>query len=168
MSNEKHVVHLTEGERKKLLAVISRGRNKAVVIQRAHILLKVDEGKRDAEISQMLYVSEQTIRRTRLRYEQEGMLYVSEQTIRRTRLRYEQEGMEAAMEDKPHPSRERKLDEKQEAHLIALACSTPPAGQAQWTLELLTKQLMQEDQSLHVSPDTVRLLLKKTNSSLGR
>lgn len=148
MSNEKHVVHLTEGERKKLLAVISRGRNKAVVIQRAHILLKVDEGKRDAEISQMLYVSEQT--------------------IRRTRLRYEQEGMEAAMEDKPHPSRGRKLDEKQEAHLIALACSTPPAGQAQWTLELLTKQLMQEDQSLHVSPDTVRLLLKKTNSSLGR
>ena len=157
MSNEKHVVHLTEGERKKLLAVISRGRNKAVVIQRAHILLKVDEGKRDAEISQMLYVSEQT--------------------IRRTRLRYEQEGMEAAMEDKPHPSRERKLDEKQEAHLIALACSTPPAGQAQWTLELLTKQLMQEDQSLHVSPDTVRLLLtlalagsarEKTNASLGR
>ena len=157
MSNKKHVVHLTEGERKKLLAVISRGRNKAVVIQRAHILLKVDEGKRDAEISQMLYVSEQT--------------------IRRTRLRYEQEGMEAAMEDKPHPSRGRKLDEKQEAHLIALACSTPPAGQAQWTLELLTKQLMQEDQSLHVSPDTVRLLLtlalagsarEKTNSSLGR
>lgn len=148
MLNEKHVVQLTEAERKKLLAVISRGRNKAVVIQRAHILLKVDEGKRDTEISQMLYVSEQT--------------------IRRTRLRYEQEGMEAALEDKPHPPREHKLDEKQEAHLIALACSTPPAGQAQWTLELLTKQLMQEDQSLHVSPDTVRLLLKKTNSSLGR
>ncbi len=96
------------------------------------------------------------------------MLYVSEQTIRRTRLRYEQEGMQAALEDKPHPSRERKLDENQEAHLIALACSTPPAGQAHWTLELLTKQLMQDDQSLHVSADTVRLLLKKTNSSLGR
>jgi transposase len=148
MSNEKHLVHLTETERKKLLAVISKGRNKAVVIQRAHILLKVDEGKPDAEISQMLYVSEQT--------------------IRRTRLRYEQEGMQAALDDRPHPSREPKLDEKQEAHLIALACSTPPAGQAQWTLELLTKQLMEEDESLRVSPETVRLLLKKTNSSLGK
>lgn len=148
MSNEKHVVHVSEAERKTLLAVISRGRNKAVVIQRAYVLLKADEGKTDAEISQMLYVSEQT--------------------IRRTRLRYEQEGMQAAMEDKPHPARERKLDEKQEAHLIALACSTPPAGQAQWTLKLLTKQLMKEDGSLRVSPETVRRLLKKTNSSLGK
>ena len=67
MSKEKHEVHLTEAERKKLLAIISKGRNKAVVIQRAHILLKVAEGKTDAETSQMLYVSEQTIRRTRLR-----------------------------------------------------------------------------------------------------
>ena len=60
------------------------------------------------------------------------------------------------------------LDAKQEAHLIALACSAPPAGQAQWTLELLTKRLMEEDESLHVSPETVRLLLKKTNSNLGK
>ena len=148
MSNEKHLVHLSEAERKKLLAVISKGRNKAVVVQRAHILLKVDEGKPDAEISQMLYVSEQT--------------------IRRTRLRYEQEGMQAALDDRPHPAKGSKLDEKQEAHLIALACSAPPAGQAQWTLELLTKQLMEEDESLHVSPETVRLLLKKTNSNLGK
>ena len=73
MTNEKHEVHLTERERKKLLAILSKGRNKAVVIQRAHILLKVDEGKPDAEISQMLYVSEQTIRRTRLRFAQEGL-----------------------------------------------------------------------------------------------
>ena len=148
MPNEKHSVHLSEAERKKLLAVISKGRNKAVVIQRAHILLKVDEGKPDGEISQMLYISEQT--------------------IRRKRLRFEQEGIQAALDDRPHPSREPMLDAKQEAHLIALACSAPPAGQAQWTLELLTKRLMEEDESLHVSPETVRLLLKKTNSNLGK
>jgi len=71
MVNEKHKVHLKEEERKKLLAIISKGRNKAVVIQRAHILLKVDEGKADAGISQMLYVSEQTIRRMRLRFAEE-------------------------------------------------------------------------------------------------
>ena len=51
MSNEKHKVQLVETERKKLIAIVSKGQNKAVVIQRAHILLKVDEGKTDAEIS---------------------------------------------------------------------------------------------------------------------
>ena len=68
MRKDKHQVHLSEEEQKKLLAIISKGRNKAVVIQQAHILLKADEGKTDFEISQLLYVSEQTIRRTRLRF----------------------------------------------------------------------------------------------------
>jgi len=148
MQTEKHQVHLSEVERKKLLAIISKGRNKAVVIQRAHILLKVDEGKRDAEISQLLYVSEQT--------------------IRRTRLRFAQAGLQAALEDKPHPATGSELDEKQEARLIALACSEPPAGQARWTLELLVQAILRDGIVTHISPETVRLLLKKTNSNPGR
>lgn len=148
MANEKHEVHLKEAERRKLIRIVSKGRNKAVVIQRAHILLKVDEGKMDAEISQMLYVSEQTIRRTRLRFTQEGLL--------------------AALEDKPHPALGSELDEKQEAHIIALACSQPPAGQAHWTLELLTQEVLKDGIVTHISPETVRLLLKKTNSNPGR
>jgi len=148
MANEKQEVHLSEAERKKLLAIISKGRNKAVVIQRAHILLKVDEGKTDPEISQMLYVSEQT--------------------IRRTRLRFAQEGLQAALEDKPHPATGSELDEKQQAHLIALACSEPPAGQVRWTLELLTQEVLKDGIVTHLSPETVRLLLKKTNSNPGK
>lgn len=73
MQNKKHEVHLSSQERKKLLCIVSKGQNKAAVIRRAHILLKVDEGKTDTEISQVLYISEQTIRRTRLRYTQEGL-----------------------------------------------------------------------------------------------
>jgi len=46
------------------------------------------------------------------------MLSVSEQTIRRTRLRYEAEGLQVALEDKPHPKREPKLNEQQEAQLV--------------------------------------------------
>lgn len=148
MRNQKHKVQLSEEERKKLFAIISKGRNKAVVIQRAHTLLKVDEGKTDAEISQMLYISEQT--------------------IRRTRLRYVEEGLQAALEDKAHPSRGTKLTEKEEAHLIAIACSEPPAGQARWTLELLTKQLLEDGMIAQISAETVRLLLKKTVSNPGR
>jgi transposase len=148
MANEKHEVHLKEEERRKLIGIVSKGRNKAVMIQRAHILLKVDEGKTDAEISQMLYVSEQT--------------------IRRTRQRFAEEGLQAALEDKPHPATGSGLDEKQEARIIALACSEPPAGQARWTLELLTQEVLKDGIVTHLSPETVRLLLKKTNSNLGR
>jgi transposase len=148
MANGKHEVHLKEEERRKLIGIVSKGRNKAVVIQRAHILLKVDEGKTDVEIGQMLYVSEQT--------------------IRRTRQRYVQEGLQAALEDKPHPATGSELDEKQEARIIALACSEPPAGQARWTLELLTQEVLKDGIVTHLSPETVRLLLKKTNSNPGR
>ncbi|SRR6266508_3772031 len=148
MSNEKHEVHLTKAERKKLLAIISKGRNKAVVIQRAHILLKVDEGKTDAEIGEMLYVSEQT--------------------IRRVRLRFVTDGLQAALEDKPHPATGSELDEKQEARVIALACREPPAGQVRWTLELLVQEILKDGIVTHISPETVRLLLKKTNSNPGK
>ena len=148
MANEKHEVHLKEAERRKLIGIVSKGRNKAVVIQRAHILLKVDEGKTDAEISQMMYVSEQT--------------------IRRTRQRFALEGLQAALEDTPHSASGSELDEKQEARIIALACSEPPAGQARWTLELLTQEVLKDGIVTHLSPETVRLLLKKTNSNLGK
>jgi transposase len=148
MSNGKHEVHLTETERRKLIAIVSKGRNKAVVIQRAHILLKVDEGKSDAEISELLYVSEQT--------------------IRRVRLRFAEAGLPVALEDKPHASTGTELEEEQEARLIALACSEPPAGRARWTLELLVQEMLKDGIVTRVSPETVRLLLKKTNSSLGK
>jgi transposase len=148
MPNEKHSEHLIEEERKKMIAIVSKGQNKAVVIQRAHILLKVDECKTDAEISQLLYVSEQT--------------------IRRVRLRFSEEGLQSALEDKPHAPTGTEVKEEQEARLIALACSEPPAGRARWTLELLVQQLLKEGIVTRVSPETVRLLLKKTNSSLGK
>jgi transposase len=148
MSNEKHKVELIEAERRKLIAIVSKGQNKAVVIQRAHILLKVNEGKTDTEISELLYVSEQT--------------------IRRVRLRFAKDGLQAALEDKPHAPTGKKIGEEQEARLIALACSEPPAGRARWTLELLVQEFLKEGVVLRVSPETVRLMLKKTSSSPGR
>ena len=110
-------------------------------------MLKSDEGKKDAEIAEILYVSEQT--------------------IRRTRLRFAREGLQAALEDKPHPKPKPKLNEQQEAQLVATTCSTPPAGHARWTLELLRERLIQDGVVPGIAPEIVRLLLKKTNSSLG-
>jgi hypothetical protein len=70
---EKHAVRLTPKERERLKVIVSKGRNKATYIQRAHVLLKSAEGKTDSEISQWLYMSEQTIRRTRVRFCEDGL-----------------------------------------------------------------------------------------------
>jgi transposase len=145
---EKHRVTLTDKERRKLVAIVTKGRNKASYIQRAHILLKSADGKTDAEISQWLYISEST--------------------VRRTRLRFCEAGMEAALEDEAPAEREPLLTEQQEGHLVALACSAPPDGRERWTLELLTQQLIADGVVDRISAESVRLLLQKNISNPGR
>lgn len=145
---EKHAVTLADKERRKLVAIVTKGRNKASFIQRAHILLKSADGQTDAEISQWLYISESTVRRTRLRFG-EG-------------------GIEAALADEAPAEREPLLNEQQEGRLVALACSTPPDGRERWTLELLTQQLMAEGVVERISVESVRLLLQKNISNPGR
>jgi transposase len=137
-----HVVKLTSKERERLLAIVNKGQNKAAVIRRAHILLKSDEGKSDREISELLYIHEDSVRNTRKRFVEDGLA--------------------AALEDKAKPRREPKLNEQQQAHLVAVACSQPPEGQARWTLELLAAQLVKDGTVSEISPETVRLALKKT------
>ena len=61
----------------------------------------------------------------------------------------------------------RKLDGAQEAHLIAVACSAPPAGRARWTLKLLAERLVELEVVDAISPECVRTTLKKTTSSPG-
>jgi transposase len=147
MGMEKHAVKLTPKEREGLVASVTKGRNKATYIQRAHILLKSDEGKTDREIGEMLYISEQT--------------------IRRTRLRFWEDGLEAALEDKARPKRDGALNERQQAYLVALACSNPPSGRERWTVELLAAQLVDDGIVTSIAPETVRVVLEKTNSNPG-
>lgn len=145
---KKHIVTLDEEERRRLLAVVSVGRNQAQVIRRAHILLKSDEGRTDREIAEQLYTSEDT--------------------VERTRQRYCEDGLEAALHDRPRPGAQRALSDAQEAYLTALACTDPPEGSARWTLEMLTERLMADGVVEKVSVSTVRLALKKRGSSPGR
>ena len=141
--DKEYVVKLTGKERDKLLAIVNKGRNKAAVIRRAHVLLKSDEGKSDGQISELLYSHADT--------------------VRNVRKRFVGDGLQAALEDQAVAAHEPKLNEQQQAHLVALACSTPPAGQARWTLELLVKELVKDGVVEGISPETVRLALKKTS-----
>ena len=144
---KKYIVKLTPKERKRLLAIVGKGKNKAAVIQRAHILLKSAEGKTDEAIA--------------------ALLYISADTVARTRQRFFEDGLDTALNDQTHPGSESKLDDGQAAYLVALACSDPPEGRQRWTLELLTKQLVDDGIVEKISTETVRLVLKKTNSNLG-
>ena len=86
----------------------------------------------------------------------------------RARRRFVDEGLEAAINDRPRPGRERKLSGRQEAHLVAIACSSPPEGHVSWTLHLLADKVVELEFAGSISLETVRQILKKTNSSRGR
>jgi putative transposase len=114
---------------------------------RANILLLLHKQKKDAEIVDFLEVE-----RT---------------TVWRTRLRYLQEGVEKSLQEKERSGQPCKYGPKQEAEIIALACSGPPAGRARWTLELLTEKVSVYKGLESINRETIRLILKKTNVSLG-
>lgn len=144
----KYRVTLTEGEQERLRKVVTSGTTAARTVTRARILLKTAAGEKDETIAQALEV---------------GL-----STICRIRQRCVEEGAEAAITSRrPRRNYRRKLEGREEAHLIALACGSPPEGQGRWTLRLLAHRMVELEQVGSVSYETVRRTLKKTNSSLG-
>jgi transposase len=150
--NKKYIVRLTATERGVLDGLVHTGKGAARTLAHARILLKADCGPdgpawTDPAISAALDVSIPTIER-----------------VRRTLVL---EGFDAALQRKPAPPRPRKLDGRQEAQLIALACSTPPEGHTRWTLRLLADKLVALEDLDGLAPETVRQILKKTCSNRG-
>lgn len=130
-----------------LRAFKSSGKRSQREYDRANILLLLDKGKLDAEIVDFLEVE-----RT---------------TVWRTRKRYLEEGLEKSLQEKERSGQPKKYGVKQEAEIIALACSDPPQGRARWSLELLTDKLSHQKGLKSINRETIRLILKKTNVSLG-
>jgi transposase len=154
MMSKKHHVVLSGGEREQLLDRIHRGGGSAQDLAHARILLKADEGAdgpgwKDEQIVAALDVSLPTVERVRKRFATEGLALAV--------------GRRPACAHKP-----RKLDGAQEAQVIALACSTPPTGRADWSLRLLAGRMVALYDDLDgVSYETIRRTLKKTSSSRG-
>lgn len=150
---KKYIVRLSADERTVLTDLISAGKAAARAQTHARILLKADAGPDgpawlDADIV--------------------TALDVSVRTVERVREAWVTQGLEAALYPKPaRAHRPRRLDGEQEAHLIALACSEPPAGKVRWTMRLLAARLVELEIVDHIAPETVRTTLKKTNSSRG-
>jgi transposase len=145
---KKYLVTLTDAEREHLLAMTKRGRGAARQLSRAHILLHANAGANDDAIAHALHIGTAT--------------------VERTRKRFVEEGLEAALAERPRPGGRRKLEGKQEAFLIALACSAPPDERPRWTMQLLADKLVELRVVESISDETIRRTLKKTCSSRGR
>jgi hypothetical protein len=82
--------------------------------------------------------------------------------VARVRGQYVEEGLAAALARKrPDRVYARTLDGAAEAHVIALACSTPPAGRERWTLRLLADELVRLEVVETISYETVRRTLQQ-------
>ncbi len=147
MRKKVYVVELTQGERQRLQAVIHGGTARARMVNRAQILLHAHEGKPDREIA--------------------AALHTSESTVGRVRKRFVAQGLHAALHEIARPGGVRTLGGEQEAHLVALACSTPPQGRGEWTMQLLADRLVTLGIVERISDETVRRTLKKGGSSRG-
>ncbi len=141
-------VDLTQSEREQLLDIARKGKTSTRKVKRSLILCKADEGLTDQQVSQALLVGAST--------------------VSRVRRRFVEEGLESALKERPRPGQRRKLDGKQEAHLVAVACTPAPEGRAHWTMRLLADQVVALEFADSISPETVRQVLKKTNSNRGR
>jgi len=143
MGKARYIVELAEEEREQLRTLLRRGKASVRMVARVRVLLKADEGYTDGVVAEALEVSTATVSRIRRRFV-EG-------------------GLDQALREKPRPGQRRKLSGKQEAHMIAVAYSTPPEGHGRWTLRLLAGKVVELGFASSISPETVRQVLKKTN-----
>jgi transposase len=145
----KFIVRLNDEERATLRRMVEEGKRAGSVLKRAWMLLKADaDGPnwKDPEIAKAFEVGLSTVHRVRQAFVEEGL-------------------EEALYRKKPSNRQYRKLDGAQEAKLLAIACSQPPAGRSRWTLQLLADRLVELEIVEEISDECVRRTLKKMSSS---
>ena len=141
--NVRYRVELSHAERTELRALLSGGKQEARKLKRAQILLAADAGASDEAIA--------------------ASVGVGGSTVYRTKRRFVLGNLEAALSEEPRPGADRKLSGKEEALLVATACSNPPKGRARWTLELLADELVRLTEHGSLSRETVRRRLAENH-----
>ena len=141
--NVRYRVMLTQYQRHELGALLSGGKQAARRLKRAQILLAADAGVGDEEIA--------------------ASVGVGGSTVYRTKRRFVEGNLGRALSEEPRPGADRKLTGKEEALLVATACSSPPAGRARWTLELLADEMVKLTAHESLSRETVRRRLAEND-----
>ena len=149
-------VFLEKEQRQRLEKISRNGYAPAKKILHARVLLMCDEGElaqkkwTDEEIGEALNIHRNSVGRIRKRFLNKGEEPALNRKLRKT---------------SPTPP---KIDGEQEAQIIALCCSDPPEGRADWTIRLLTSELKKRRIVTEISRETVRRTLKKTSYVLGK
>ena len=141
--NVRYRVELSQTERDQLTALLSGGKHAVRKLKRAQILLAADAGASDEAIARNVGVGGST--------------------VYRTKRRFVLGNLEAALSEEPRPGAHRKLTGKEEAILVATACSKAPAGRARWTLELLAGEMVKLTEHAKLSRETVRRRLAEND-----
>lgn len=147
MRKKVYLVALSDDERQELHALIHGGTARARLVNRAQILLHADEGKGDKEIA--------------------AALHTSASTVWRIRKRFTEDGVQGALHEVVRPGGARKLTGEQAAYVVALSCSTPPAGRKDWTMQLLADKVIALGIAETISDETIRRTLKRGASNPG-
>lgn len=140
-------LQLKPEDRRALQAFRRKGLHLSREVNRAHILLALAGKVSDATIAAVLGVERTAIGRTRSAYCERGLDY--------------------ALHDVARQGAPRLYQTDQEAEVVALACSQPPAGAKRWTIKLLTQATRQRPGMKKISRESIRRFLKKTSASLG-
>ena len=136
MTASKYRVELTDSQKRRLSEVAHRGRSSARTVKRALALIEADEGQIDNRIA--------------------DALFISRRTVVRIRKCFCEEGLESALVERARPGQQRKLDERAEAHLVAIACGDLPEGQTHWSLKLPADKAEKLDHVESIARETVR------------
>lgn len=143
----KQAFRLKSKDREFLVNLTKTGNRNCREFERAYVLLALDKGKKHEEITEFYNVSRIT--------------------TWRVKAKYLHEGVQEAIKDEPRPGQPIKYNEKDKAEIIAMACSKAPEGRSRWTIRLIEKTLKQKKIMVTINRETIRLILKKTNVSLG-
>lgn len=144
---KRYRVSLTDEERERLESLTRKGRASVRMVRRAQTLLVAAEERIDEGIA--------------------AALHIGVATVERTRRRFVEEGLEASLRERPRPGARPKLDPKQQAYVVALACTKPPEGRERWTMQLLADRVVELQIVPDITDEAIRLLLKRTSSSRG-
>jgi transposase len=140
MPKKKYLVNLLADEGEELRQLVRRGKHSSRKVTRARILLLAADGATDEQIVAALKTGFATVERTRKRFVEEGL---------------------GCLNERPRRGQARKLTGKQEAHLSAIACSTPPEGRARWTLSLLADKVVELKYASSIARETSARCSKK-------
>jgi transposase len=150
---KQYVVRLSQKQRQQLCQLVSAGTQRARKLTHARILLAADTSAAGPSLADAAIAE---------------ALHVGASTVGRVRQRFCEQRLEAALTRRRHANhRAPRLDGEAEAHLIALACSTPPEGHGRWSLRLLADRMVTLEYVQSVSHECVRQTLKRGRSSPG-